>query len=92
MTKDQIYQAFVDATDRLRAKKSHYSADGVLHYLRYETAIKGEGEFKINNSLSSEFARRYMQDHPDAEGFFELRKSKHDLKLNFDNTGQGVWV
>lgn len=60
----------------------HYSADAVLHRVRWETTVElrdGEG-FKINNNWSAYYARKWIGRHPNHANFFRLRASAADLR------------
>ncbi|NVO13834.1 MAG: hypothetical protein HXX10_07345 [Rhodoplanes sp.] len=55
---------------------SRYSADAVLHRVRWEAQIeRGNRAFVCNNNWTSVLARWFMRKHPEADGFFELRAS-----------------
>jgi len=63
----------------IRKGITHWSADNILHKIRFETAVKSKGDtFKINNNYSAYYARKFMSIYPMYDGFFELRKSKLD--------------
>lgn len=73
-----IYQHFKQVSkELLRTGHGRYSADGVLHIVRWERRTTAEGvqPFKINNNFSSRYARKLIEEG-DAEvpaDFFELR-------------------
>ena len=76
-----VYQRFCEQVQALRdAGHDHYSADGILHVIRFETSlnIHRDGGFKINNNYSALYARKWQADHPAAADFFStrVRKSK----------------
>lgn len=73
----QVYEGFVRYAKELKASgREHYGAKGIMEKLRYETAIQGGDEFKINNSYSSCYGRLASFDHPELRGFFEFRQSR----------------
>jgi hypothetical protein len=58
----------------------HYSADAVLHRVRWETAMSvddGSG-YKISNVWSAWYARKFHRTHPEHFGFFRNRQSQAD--------------
>lgn len=56
-----------------------YSSDAILHRIRWHEHIEmGNREFKVNDHFSAPLARWFLARHPDMEGFFELRTSRHD--------------
>lgn len=60
---------------------SHYSADAILHRIRWEQHIeRGNRDFTVNNNWAAPLARWFMAIHTIHAGFFELRRSKHDAK------------
>ena len=64
----------------IRRGFAHYSADAVLHRVRWETAtpLDDNSGFKINNNWSAYYARKFHAYHPEHEGFFRNRISKAD--------------
>lgn len=56
-----------------------YSADALLHRIRWEEQVeKGNRDFKVNNNFTSALARWFIAKHPDKKGFFETRKLKEE--------------
>ena len=53
----------------------HYSADGVMHIVRYHTqAGDASGDtYKINNNHVSWYARKFAAAHPQHADFFAFR-------------------
>lgn len=52
-----------------------YSADAVLHRLRWEIQVtRGDRGFKINNNWAAPLARWFMLRNPSCQKFFELRE------------------
>lgn len=76
---DPVYQEFKRATlDLIDRGVTHFSARDVIGHIRWKTAARDVGEFKCNNNRTAEMARRFMQDFPEHDGFFQLRSSKYD--------------
>ena len=72
----EIYNLFCRyALNLIRAGCVRYSADAILHIIRYKQVVKKEGEdpYKINNNFTSRYARKFIEDNPKYYGFFELR-------------------
>lgn len=68
------------AWDRIRLGFKHYSADAILHRIRWETDAEqrdGSG-FKANNNFTSLYARKWAREFPDHADFFRMRRSKFD--------------
>lgn len=56
----------------------HYSADAILHVIRWRFVIEQRrGKFKLNNNWTAPLARWAMANYPDLAGFFETRASPH---------------
>lgn len=54
---------------------SRYSADAVLHRIRWHWQVeRGDRGFKANNNWTAPLARWFLKRNPKAEGFFELRE------------------
>lgn len=93
---EELYSEFSRiALELIGEGRTHWSADNILHHIRYKTRVHGDdGQFRVNNNLSSEFARRFMEDHPEHGSFFQLRRSKHDRKVYAcdERTGQYSFI
>ena len=72
----RLFQEF--AVERLRRGFRHYSADAILHRVRWEcdavTRNAADGPFKLNDHFSSRYARLLMERDARFAGFFELRE------------------
>ncbi|MBR1206596.1 MULTISPECIES: hypothetical protein [unclassified Bradyrhizobium] len=52
-----------------------YSADAILHRIRWHERIeRGNRAFRCNDHWTAPLARWFLQIHPEAKGFFELRE------------------
>lgn len=72
----QVYEGFVRYAKALKqAGREHYGAKGIMEKLRFETAIQGGDDFKINNSYSSCYARLMAWEFSEFRDFFEFRHS-----------------
>jgi hypothetical protein len=70
----EIWQQFKNATFTLiRVGRKHFSADAILHSIRFNTAIRGGKDFKINNNYSSMYSRMFSANFPEHKEFFEQR-------------------
>jgi hypothetical protein len=66
--------------EMIRRGFQHYSADAVLHRVRWETAmpLEDDSSFKINNNWSCCYARKFRDRYPAHAEFFRLRVSQVD--------------
>lgn len=70
----EIWEEFKRVTfELIKAGRKHYSADGILHAIRFNTAIRGGKDFKINNNYSSMYSRMFTANFPEHKDFFEQR-------------------
>ena len=63
------------------AGHERYSADAILHRIRWHMQIeRGDREFCVNNNWSSQLARWFLDHHPDLKQlkFFETRERRKD--------------
>ena len=72
----KAYQAFLEiALAAKRGGMKRWSARGIAHVMRYQTAISdGDKTFKINNNATPMLARQAHKDEPELTGFFETRR------------------
>lgn len=57
-----------------------YGAKSIIERIRFETNLR-EGprsSFKLNNNNTALYARMFMQEFPQHDGFFEVRRSRYD--------------
>lgn len=63
------------ALDVAAAGFTHYSADAILHRIRWHNQIeKGNRGFKANNNWTAPLARWFLKRNPHLPKFFELRE------------------
>lgn len=75
----QIWEAFKSVTLEAIHEKGfkNYGARGIFEIIRWKTATpNGNDGFKVNNSFTSDYARKFMNEFPQHEGFFRLRMQK----------------
>lgn len=52
--------------------RKHFSAKAIIHRIRWETEIEEIGSiFKLSDGWISHYARKFMEDHPELDGFFK---------------------
>jgi hypothetical protein len=73
----EIYELFVKFTKQAASIKNRYSAKAIFHRLRWETMVSGDGEYKIDDGWISHYARKFISEYPELEGFFETRNRKN---------------
>ena len=72
-----IYKMFVKFALMVAARRKYYSAKAIFHRMRWETVISGEGEeHKISDGYISHYARKFMVDYPQHNGFFKTKTRK----------------
>jgi hypothetical protein len=73
----QVYKEFKSMSFAMRSIRDKYSHSSIIEVLRWNIDIKEGGEaFYINNAYKAMYARLLIYNHPEFEGFFELRKMK----------------
>lgn len=83
----EIYEKFCHFALLAAAKRKHYSAKTIFHLIRWQTQIKeNNGDFKVDDGWISHYARKFMDDYPEHEGFFETRLRKN----SYHTTGNPV--
>lgn len=72
----EMFERF--ALDAIAAGHRTYSADAVLHRVRWECGVVKRDTWKCNNNLTAWYARKFHRLHPRHAGFFRLRASVAD--------------
>lgn len=68
-----IYAQFCKFAKQAAQFKEYYSAKAIFHRVRWETMVTGEGDYKIDDGWISHYARKFMEDYPQYDGFFKTR-------------------
>ena len=79
--KDELWRLFKRFTfEVIGSGRKNFSARAVFHRIRWEATVvqRVEGEFKINNNLSREFALRFMAENPKYADFFRTRETTNE--------------
>lgn len=69
-----IFRRFKELSMQMRnTQKKRYGARTIIEVIRWETDLRGNDQFKINNNYNALYARLMIYHYPEFEGFFELR-------------------
>ena len=72
-----IWNMFVKYTLEVAQKRDYFSAKAVFHRIRWETAISEyDSDFKISDGWISHYARKFMKEYPQYDGFFKTQKRR----------------
>lgn len=72
-----IWQAFEEmALKLIKQGYHHYGSKALFEKIRYHTRIDGGKDFKVNNTFTANYARKFIRLHPEHKDFFELRETK----------------
>jgi hypothetical protein len=76
----EVYEHFKRFAREARASgRARFSADAILHRVRWYVAVERQGaDFKVNNDCSALFSRLLEAEEPAFRGFFERRRSVFD--------------
>lgn len=59
----------------IKAGHKHYGIQTIAERVRWHTMVETQGEaLKLNNNHTAYYARLFMDDHPEHQGFFRTRK------------------
>ena len=73
----EIWNEFRDITLKLiRMGKEHYGSKAIFEAMRFERAVKGNDDFKLNNNYTADYARKFIKAFPMYKEFFELREKQ----------------
>ena len=73
----RIYKEFINyAMELINAGENRIGSKAIFERIRWEAKIKKDGEFKINNNFTADYARKFEQDFPHFAGIFEKRVCK----------------
>jgi hypothetical protein len=77
-----VWDLFVRFTfDVIRAGHTRFSADSILHRIRWETSVVTiSSHYKINNDFSADYARKFIHAFPHHNKFFEIRRRPNGNK------------
>lgn len=71
-----VYELFKKFTfEAIEAGWKNLGAKLIIERIRWETNVMTKGDrFKINTDFTAYYARLFMKDHPQYDGFFRTRK------------------
>ena len=68
----EMFERF--ALQAIKSGQTRLSADLIIQRLRWETMLSAiKDNYKINDHYSADYARLFMEKHPQYNGFFALR-------------------
>lgn len=75
----KIYELFKEFTfEKIQQGFKHYSHWGIINRVRWETdAAEDNSDFKISNNWIAFYARKFMNDFPQHQGFFKIKQMKN---------------
>jgi hypothetical protein len=80
----KVYQMFAhfawEAIGSLRGKK--IGARMVWERMRWETDVRGDGDYRLNNNAIPFVAREFMRQNPEVGDVFEIRHGKHTAEVD----------
>lgn len=83
----RVWELFCQFTENvLAAGHAHYSADAILHRIRWHTDVETRQsgrspdghELKLNNNFAAFYARKWAAQNPERKDFFRMRVSVAD--------------
>lgn len=76
----EVYEKIVSLIRQLQRRGfQRYGIKSLFEQVRWHFRVeRGDEEFKLNNNYHSRYARKIIREHPDLDGFFELRELKAD--------------
>ena len=70
-----IYNRFVELANQMKnTGRKHYSSKMIINIIRWETDLKGNDEFKINDKYQSFYGRLLAHHKPEFLEFFQFRQ------------------
>ncbi len=87
----RIWELFCYFADGMRKIKNRYSARAIFHRLRWEMELQTnaysdeDDSQKLCDHYSPYYARMYLATHPQAEGFFILKKRPSEDRSAYKN-------
>lgn len=64
------------AFEAIGAGRQYYSSKMVINILRWETEVRGYGDFKINDKYQSLYGRLFIYEFPEFKNLFQIRIRK----------------
>jgi len=72
----KVYNLFVRFAKEVKSTgRRVYSAKAIFERIRWFVEVETTGDiFKVNNNYPAHYARKMMDEYPDFEGFFRVRR------------------
>lgn len=73
----EVYNAFKSlAIESRQMGHKHIGAKMLAEIIRWKTKVPGGKDFKVSNSAVTYMARKFMEEHPEYQGFFRTKVQK----------------
>ena len=71
-----VYDLFIRfAKEAKSTGRRTFSAKAIFERIRWHVDVETTGDqFKVNNNYPAYYARKMMEDYPEFDGFFKIRK------------------
>lgn len=67
------------ALDLIGRGIQHYGAKAVMEVVRYHRTVRSnDPHFRVNNTFTSYYARKFIRRYPQYRDFFDMRHSRYD--------------
>ncbi len=77
-----VYAAFKRfAFELINGGRTRFGANAIIERIRWQSMVRGNDSFKVNNIFAPFYARLFMRDYPQHKGIFSVRKSKADDEI-----------
>ena len=78
----EVYDRFEKYALQVAQHRDYFSAKAIFHRMRWDTAVREtDSDFKISDGWISHYARMFMDNNPEYDGFFRTvvrENSYHD--------------
>lgn len=69
-----IYKRFCKFALEAVSRRDHFSAKAIFHIIRWYTQdTDDQPDFKIDDGWVSHYSRKFMDDYPEHDGYFQTR-------------------
>jgi hypothetical protein len=77
-----VYEAFKHFTlEAIRSGRKRLGARMVIERMRWESTVRGTGEYKLNDHYTPFYVRLFIQEFPQHADLFSMRSAKADREL-----------
>ena len=70
----EYYKQMVALAREMKSRRTRFGIKAIFEIIRWNSTLRGTGEYKMSNNHAPYYARLIMKNEPDLDGFFQVNE------------------